>query len=303
MRSQPLFLALLLALALGGGCRSAPPGPAEGDSPYRRQETPAAPSIGFFLAEFDASLRAWTRLRLTSNSDTDARTLRILEEDMRRRAIERRQELVDELEFGPPKNRPVAAAALGFTGDASVQGPLLNALSDEDAAVVQHALLALGLLGLPETPTAQIAHILRHHPEAWTRNNAAYALQRITLAGGREEGVATSCREALFDQEPGVRAQAASVLGILADESSLGALRDLLYDDYNLVAAAAAASVAHIGTLVVARKGEAARLLVDALGPASSSRRTRLLLELARLSGVSYGQDVQAWRDWAYRLP
>lgn len=300
---RPIPPTLLLAALLLPGCRSAAPGPDEPDSPYRRPDAPPPPTIGFFLAEFDASLRAWNRLRLTAGSDDDARTLRTLENEMAHRAAERRDELVDELEFGPPQSRPIAAAALGFTADPSVQGPLLNALADGEPQVVQHALLALGLLELPDTPTAQIGHLLRQHPDPWTRNNAAYALQRIALAGGRSEDIVASSRQALFDEEPGVRAQAAATLGVVADAGARERLQDLLYDDHNLVASAAAASLGRIATEHAEAKGPVARALVDALARVPPSRQARLLRELARLSDVPHGDDVQAWREWAYRLP
>ena len=163
--------------------------------------------------------------------------------------------------------------------------------------------MALGMLSLPDTPLSQITYLLRTHSDGWTRNNAAYALQRIVTAGRREEGIAAVCREALIDKEPGVRAQSASVLGILVDTESLQPLGDLLYDDENLVAFASATSLSRIGREHDASKGPAARALVEAMTRVKPSKQPHFRRELTRLSGTDYEDDLEAWRKWAYNMP
>jgi hypothetical protein len=294
---------ILLFLAAAWGCQSPQRDPLAEATPYTPPVPEEPDAIGFFLADFDASLRAWTRLELTASSEVDERRLRTLEQDMWRRASERVDELIDVLQFGAPKNREVAAAALGFSGQPSAQGPLLAALSDSEPVVVQHALLRLGLLALPDTPCAQICYHLRNHPDPWTRNNAAFALQRIVQAGGRAEGVLEACREGLYDPEPGVRAQTAACLGLLVDTESLTPLGDKLFDDTPLVVGAAAASLSRIAREKLEHKGVVARLLADALDRVDPAQRRSLIHQLERLSGLDLGTEARDWKEWAYRLP
>ncbi len=298
------LLPLCFVLVLSCGCKSTDSTARDGvGTPY----VPPAPlpddSIGYFLAQIDKSLQHWSELKLGSRGPRQDLTLQALEESLRRRSVERQDELVRELEAGPPTNREIAAVALGFTGDPAVLSPLLAALLDPDPGVAQKAVLGLGILALPETPLSEIAGLLSRDPDAWTRNNAAFALHRIVSAGGRLEGLELTLEEALLDSEPGVRAQAASTLGLLGTPDAIQSLGALLTDSTSLVAAAAASSVVSIGRLHPEKKGEAARVLADALDRVSSSQRTLLVRELSRLSGKDLGPDTAPWREWAYRMP
>ncbi len=268
------------------------------------------PSVGYYLTDLDNQLKAWTNLKLTANSNRDRRILRGLERELTQVTARRQDDLLAQLESGYPKNRAVAAVALGFTGDTAVVSPLLNALADPDPEVVNNALLGIGVLASPDTPLAQLCYVLNTDPDAWTRNNAAYAMQAIVYANVVERGappeddcVLEACRDALIDSEPGVRAQAASILGILLDEESLQPLGDLLYDEVPLVSKAAAASLANIGRKRMESKGAVGRLLVNALERVKPSQRAYIITQLQRVSAEDYGDDTELWVEWAYRLP
>lgn len=295
-----LLAPLLLAL---GGCASS--GSAEPETrPFVPLPDPEPESIGFFLTEFDASVRAWTNLELGARSERDRRTRRGLEKEMGERARKRQEELLAELQTGPPKNRAVAAVALGFTRDPAMVGPLYAALSDPSSDVVHNALLGLGRLASPDTPQTEICYLLRNDPDAWIRNNAAYALQAIVAAGAPAGDLTrSSAREGLSDEEAGVRAQCASVLGLAKEAAATGELGDLLYDTTPLVAAAAATALATIGRDVPEAKGRCARLLADALARVGAVQKAFLIDELARMSDQHFGDDAQGWQDWARRLP
>lgn len=297
--------ALLLALLAGlAGCASSADEPEGEPSPFVPLPDPEPDSIGFFLTEFDASVRAWTNLVLAGRTERDRRMLRGLEKEMAQRAARRRDELLDELEGGPPTNRAVAAVALGFTGDPGVMSPLYDALSDQDGDVVHSALLGLGKLGDPSTPPAEICYLLRNDPDPWIRNNAAYALQSIVSAGAPASAlVVRSCREALLDDEAGVRAQCAVVLGQAVVADAVDELGDMLYDEKELPAAAAASALARIGREHLESKGRCARLLADGLDRVDEERRPVLLRELEVLSEASLGDEAEPWREWAYKLP
>lgn len=291
----------VLLLALITGCQAG--ASVQESEPFVPPVAPETESIGYFLANYDKSLRRWTDLKLSPATQRDLRTLRALEASLKRRALDRQDELVTELETGPPSNREVAAVALGFTEDPAVLSPLLASLEDPSPSVVQKTLLGIGLLEDPATPMAQLLFLLGTANDPWTRNNAAYALHCIVAVGGRDPELAEVCREALIDDEPGVRAQAASVLGMLHDAESITYLGDLLQDEVNLVVQAAMTALVRIGREHHEEKGQVARILVDALDRVEEDQRPRLVYELSLLAERNFGDDTEPWREWAYRMP
>jgi len=297
--------AFVLGTILGASaCQSAPDEDELGESsPYTPSADTDPDPIGYFLTQYDKSLQRWNELKLNAKTEREFRALNALERNMTKRSKDRELELVVELETGPPANREVAAVALGFTGNPAILSPLVAALSDPVEPVVQKALLGIGILASPDTPTAQITYLLLQHPDPWTRNNAAYALACIVASGSRPDGLADDCRDALVDEEPGVRAQIASVLGMLEDPDAVPILSDLLYDDVRLVFSASATALATIGRGVDSRKGTCARALADALDRVDSRRRERVLDELMRLGERNLGEESEEWLEWAYRMP
>lgn len=296
-------LALVLAAALG--CQS--PG---GQAPARGEPEPYVPlpdeepeTIGYFLTRFDRSLLQWSELKLAASSARDQNALVALEANMEKRADERRDELLAELETGAPVNRRIAAAALGFTHDPTVLGALVATLGENDPELVQKSLLAIGVLAMPETPIAGIEDRLRNDKDPWTRNNAAFACLALARAGNESPALAAACRAGLADPEPGVRAQCASALGVMADRDSAAVLGDMLMDRENLVALACAAALAHIGREHAELKGTAARSLAGALESVPADRRAHLLGALRLLSDANLGEDARPWLEWAVKLP
>ncbi len=297
---------LLLVLCAAVSCQAA----RGEESEAARESEPFVPlpeeepaSIGFFLTQYDRSLEDWSRLKLDASSAREQRALDALERNLEKRARERREELLDAFESGPLAQRRIAAAALGFTQDPSMLSPLLSGVTDPDPEVVQRSLLGIGVLGLPDTPLAEIRFRLLQDPDPWTRNNAAFALLRIASRDGRGELLAETCRAGLLDSEPGVRAQCASALGILSDEQATDALADLVYDEANLVALAAVSALARIGREHAQLKGRVARSLVEALDRVRADRRNHLLGALVWMSDQNLGVETDPWREWAQRLP
>jgi HEAT repeat protein len=292
-------LALVLS-ALAGGCTASKEEP-EGE-PYVPPPAPEEDTVGFFLTRLDNELKAWMNLKLGAETPAELRMLRGLELELTQATTKRKEDLLTELESRSPTNRGVAAIALGFTNDDAVVGPLLNALADPDPLVENNALVGLGVLASPSTPLGRICHILASDTDPWTRNNAAYAMAAVIAAGGRDACTVPTCRDALIDAEPGVRVQAATILGMLGDRSSVTALGDLLFDEQSLVARAAAAALGAIARAELQELGTVGRNLVDA-----AVRRPDLsdafLVELRRLSTIDYGDDLERWTEWAYRLP
>jgi len=259
--------------------------------------------LGYFLAEFDESLHQWSELKLVAGNLREQSTLQALEQSMHDRARKRRDELLATLETGAPLNRRIAAAALGFTRDPTVLGPLLATLDEPDPELVQKALLGIGILAQPETPPEALRSPLLDAPDEWTRNNAAFALLAVASAGASSPELARTCRSGLIDPSPGVRAQCASALGVLADAEAVPALSGLLQDEANLVALAASVSLARIGQEHPEQKGSVARALAGALEPARAERRTQLLGALRWLARTDFGENARPWLEWAHKMP
>lgn len=300
-------LLLLASLSLTACVNSPEKAPPEGFLPAIEgglHEEQLPDSIGFLLTEFDRRLSTWSSLKNEKRNEGDALKVNLLHEEMQRKAKKELARLVHTLETDQArKNREVAAAALGFSAEPAALNPLLAALNDEENSVIQKALFGLGILASEETPTPQISYLMTSHPDPITRTNAAYALLRLAERGVRDEEMIPDCRSALYDSEAGVRVQAAGILGILKDAESVDALGDLLSDKVNLVAKAAAYSLASIGMDQADQKAKVARLLVDAYERSTPRRRPFIRENLALLAENDLGPELGSWIDWAYRLP
>ena len=302
MSTHRIPLALLPALVLLSSACATPPEEPEGE-PYTPPAIQEPDSIGYYLTQLDNQLQEWSELKLEGRTEQDWRTLRALEQVLNQTTLKRKDDLLAELDSPSPSNRSIAAIALGFTRDEEVASPLLNALADPNDLVSHNALLGLGVLASPTTPLARICFILANDPDPYTRSNAAFAMGAIVEAGGRDECTVETCRDALIDENPGVRAQAATILGLLFDHESIQPLGDLLYDDIPLVARASAAALSSIGRRKVEEKGKVARLLMDAASRRAPKYSDLILGEVRRLSDKNYGDDLELWTEWAHRLP
>lgn len=325
MNNQPLLrgpLAVLAAfLILVAACQSAKP---KADPPASdpaaalpagdgREPVPYDPRIwdkgppdplGAFLAELDKSMRAWTNLTLTAQTASDRRKASMLQQDLMRRTDSRRQELVDELETGPPRNRAIAAGALGFSTVRDVQGPLVVALGDKYVDVVQNAALSLALQGQADTPLLPLLEVMQNHVNGQARSNAAYAVRTVLEAGApATEDVVKAARAGLLDIEPYAQAQSALLIAIAKDGESVTDLTELLSSDSSLVTRAAIQSLLALGRNDPKLMGPTARALVAGLRLAPVSMRPEVLRALVILSGHSYGEDEKEWSEWAQRLP
>ena len=304
LRVRP-WLALALALAVAA-CASSRSGESAEPKPYDPSATNLPErSIGYFLVDLDASVRAWNRLVLTASGEDEQRRATLLADDLTYRARKRKDDLLGQLETGPPFNRMVAAAGLGFSRDPDVVPPLLAALEDPEAEVVANALLGLALVASPETPTGGIAEHLRSGANTRLRSNAAYALREILEARGwsSDEVVLAAAREGLADPEPAVRAQCALLVAGLRDVESVERLGLIVHDKVPIAALAAGRALAFLGSREPRVKGASARALAGALDKVEPAVRSGLLRSLAALAEANYGRDSEAWVEWAHRLP
>lgn len=310
----PCTLVSALLALLGGACSTVPdkPGlagaaqPAEEEAPYvpLAQRSPDEErSVGKYLAELDAAIRAWMDKTWNASTREDRQKQDKLELYLEGEARRGQTELLVQLESGPLKNRIIAATALGFTRDPAVLSPLLGALEDPSSHVVQNALIGLSLLLSPDTPLERVAELMHPDREPELRGSAAYCARCLVEVGACGAGVLETARAGVVDSDPIVRSQSALILALLLDPDAILPLSMLLGDDVELVVAAAARSLAYVGREMPERKGDSARALTAALTEADKPLRTVLLRNLVALSEKNYGNDDEAWQAWSHRLP
>ncbi|HTF90661.1 MAG TPA: HEAT repeat domain-containing protein [Planctomycetota bacterium] len=313
------ILALALCSGLIGACQTTKlkdgdprqVGPPEAIDPAKAQpydphlldKGPPDP-LGAFLADLDKSIRAWTNLTLTAATPADRNKARGVQEALRRSVRERQKDLVDALETGPPRNRVIAAGALGFSDSKDVQGPLLVALKDQNTEVVQNAALSLALLQNAETPLEPLVEVFQGSSNPQARANAAYAIRNLLEAGAAPtEDVIKAARRSLVDSEPFAQAQGALILALAKDGESVPDLAELLHANSALVIGAATQALVALGRGDPKLLGPTARALVVGLGTCPDEQRPYLLRNLVLLSGHNYADDVKAWTEWSQRLP
>jgi len=294
----------LLLFPLLGACSTTP----EDEGPIEvRQfgpDTRTEASIGKYLADLSNAMTAWMNITLDASNERERSTKWGLETNLRESVRLRQGEILAELEAGPPQNRVIAAAALGFSEDPAVLSPLLAALDDRDPKVVSNALLGLTLLASPETPLPRIGELLRHGEDSKLRWSAANCSRTLIQAGADGSVILDDLRAGLTDlEEPVVRSQCALSLALLEDLDSIEALGGAVYDAVPLVSRAAAQGLVHLGRTVDTCKGEVARILVGALLDGDRELRVRVHRSLRELSGHDYGLDEEEWVKWSERLP
>lgn len=265
-------------------------------------------AIGFALAELDSSIQKWNSLVLTGDAAKDGPRLKYLEEAIRYRTNQSFEGLVDQVTTGPLINRQIAATALGFSGSPKALPPLLAAMLDSDSQVVANALLGLSILGLPDTPVGNIASKLSDRSQPTNvRVNAGRALRALRvgrLEGEERTSVLGAARSGLGDDEPSVAMNSALLLAELGDAESILAIAERLRHPSANVARAASRSLAYLGTIDATSKGPAVRALVACL-PHVDNRAVRpfVYVDLQRVAGKNYGDDVDQWLKYANTLP
>ncbi len=261
-------------------------------------------TLGMYLAQLDRSIQLWNQVFLNGDKIADRQRLASLHANIAHRTEKLFFEILTELDSGPPINRRIAAAALGFADDERALSPLLNALGDSDQEVVANALLGLAMLGDLRTPTESLAHCIEYGETSVIRNNAALATLEILRSGGKGgEEVVEAARLGLHDDDPGVRTQSALILAQQLDSVSIPDLSmQMAEDPIPSAAMSAARAVAYIGSREIRHKGRVARAMTAALSKVDGRVRESLLHDLRRLAGRNYAEE-EDWVTWAHKLP
>jgi hypothetical protein len=307
--SRTLFSAALLALASACGSagadpalpgfekldrgasaarvdRLSPQGPRAGEPTPADASTPApalaldqdALLIGEVIRDCDNHLRSWGVLmsqpRTTKNQDD----VRALSYALGAVVAKHRALLEDQCISGGPRNRGIATAALGFSGDASVLPLLMSNAADADPEIAAKALHAAVMR--PDATESMI-------------QNAAFALFQIAerTRADPDGSMESAFLELLRSPDALVRAQSALGLGLVRATASVPQITDLLEaDPLPAVRTAAAWSLGLIGM-----RGSTAPL-VRALADPDEVTAGTARGALARIHGKDHGPSAASWK-------
>ncbi|HET6204723.1 MAG TPA: HEAT repeat domain-containing protein [Planctomycetota bacterium] len=239
-RTRAAYVLLFLACA----CRSA-----ERREPYKPPPaTKQERAVGVVLTTLDNHLVAWNLAKLETPTTENLTRLHGIEVVIRTEARAQVEALLEQLRSGPPRNRRIAAAALGFAQDPRAVEALLEAAGDADGDLANNALVGLGALAAPSGPRTEgllpplepLFRMLEESTDGLRRTNAAFAIKRAVEAGARCPALRERLVAALADGEGGVRAQCAAALGALGDAATAEALLARSEDPDPVVRASAA---------------------------------------------------------------
>jgi hypothetical protein len=264
----------------------------------RKEQREREGQLGNLLKRFDDALEAYQRnLQLGSGADVQQK-VESLESLLEQESIRFQAKLLMLLGDEQPRPRWIAAAALGFTGDANVMEALRTRLSDPVARVRESAAFGLGQLSVPYTPVAPLERILFEDESLPVRRSAAWALVRLQQAKApRAEFVPIWPRllqgDALRLDEilalHGLRG-----IALLGEERFAPSAEPYLQHPRALIRQVAIIALARSGRV------QDAAAIVPFLSPQESAPNVRLTARkaLKHLTGnkVDHGFDLGAWR-------
>lgn len=259
------------------------------------EKDPQARKVGAVIVECDKHLRTWSELMSQPRDAANQDAIHILSVALGAVVAKNRALLEEQCIGGVPRNRGIATAALGFSGDPAVLPLLMNNAADPDVEIAAKALLAAGVLASPETPLAPLhnAAIRPDASEAMVRN-AAFALFQIAEKTRVDQngGLAMAFLDLLRAPDEQARAQSALGLGLIRASAALPEITDLLAADPTPgVRTAAAWALGQIGL----RASTSA--LIRALSDPDQITAGTARGALVRIHGRDYGASPAAWKS------
>lgn len=215
--------------------------------------------------------------------------------------------LIDQLRSPDPATCRLAAEELGKLGDRRALMPLVTLSINDDSAVADAAVTAVGLLGGIEA-LATLQSLIpdegptKHRPVPSRRRRAEPA------EAANERFAALSLL--IADPVPDVRAAALAAVGSLEDPRGMGLAVAGLHDVDPTVREAAARALGDLGTAIAVEAlltaiddpdAAVRRAAVDALGNAGDLRAVEALRELAEGSETADPETDAAVREAARR--
>lgn len=307
MRRLATAVSLLLASACGSApadpdaAAAAPGGAAAGASAGASGTAvpgigadPEARRVGALIQQADTHLRSWHALMGRPRDAGNLEDLQSMQFAIAAFVVKHRAMFEDQAIGGPPRNRGIATAILGFCGDATVLPILMNNAADADPQVAAKALLSIGVLGSPDTPVSPLLMAVER-PDATEEltSNAAFALFRLAdrLRADPDGGLEAGFLLLLRSPDASVRAQAALGLGLVRASAAVPQITDLLAaDPLPAVRTAAAWSLGLIGM-----RGST-EPLIRALADPDEVTAGTARGALTRIHGRDYGPAPASWR-------
>lgn len=253
-----------------------------------------AAAIGRLIVDCDQHLRAWSNAMAQARDPQNQELVTYTTQALGVLVAKNRSALENQAISGAARNRAIACAALGFSGDFSVTPLLLNGVSSGDAEVVSKALLGLGVLADPNTSMAPVrSAVFAVEADDSVHSNAAFALFQIAIKNQRDpDGSMGAILEALLrSPQPSVRSQAALSLGLIQANLAVPPITDLLAGDaVPDVRTAAAYALGQIGSTASTAP------LVAALRDPNELTAGAARAALVRIHGRDLGPDPDSWR-------
>ncbi|HEX9795221.1 MAG TPA: HEAT repeat domain-containing protein [Planctomycetota bacterium] len=287
-------------LAVLSACSSAGGDAADGELGGYRLE-PFQPGLaredlttGQMIFECERHLRAWQQALAAPRNKENLETVDFLERATTALVHRERLRLEAQAISGPPRNRAVASAALGFSRNPNSLSAIANNLSDSDPTVRANALLGVGIMASPDTPLEPIyAAVMDATSPDMVLRNAAYAGYRLASAGHEDTGgTLTAIFAPLLSHPEGpVRAQAASGLGLMRSTSMLPRLNTLATGDQDsMVRTAAVFALGEIGSAA------STKILIEALQDTNRLVAGTARGSLTKIHGKDLGSSPADWR-------
>jgi hypothetical protein len=308
--STNLAVALLVWLAGLCGCSSAPDQQTDPADPALIQEEKDRQARmaeaetrladpGRLLISLDQVLDRYLQYMLVGDPAGEGKNASKLRSYLEKTATEHFETLVHELdrpEF--PRNRAIAAGAIGFSKNPLALDPLLNALNATEPDVLSNATFGLGILADARTPPELLARVIESSSQSSEiRGGAAWSMLQIqeTVADA-EPYLAIWARVlggGLEANPPEVLVSAVRGLGLSRDAKYRGVVEPFVSHPTPLVRAAAAVALGRF------RDREALPALIALIGPAESNQNVRLASRKALQAlagGEDHGYDVEEWK-------
>lgn len=289
-------VAILAAAACGApGFRADKTDPPYTLEPYTPPPGRVALTTGELILECERHLRAWQEAMAAPRTAENQEAIAAIERALLAVVHREKNRLEEQATSGPPVNRAVASAALGFSNDAEVLPLLANNAADSHPAVRANALLGLGVLARPETPLRPI-HTAAVDPASTSEvlRNAAFAALRLASVLQSDQGgdLGATFAALLGSADPAVRTQAALGAGIVRAAHLVPQLTDLLTGDPQpQVRMAAAVALGNIGA------PGAAPALARALDDTDKLTRGAARAALVKIHGRDEGPTADDWRQ------
>lgn len=282
------------------------------------------------VSRLDQTLSQWYTAQFSSRTPADRELARNLADVLHSTVYKHFPDVLDFLLHGDSYQQKVAATAIGFarpeSSAESLPGavyqpsaesteyqmaiePLLDLLTSDDSQLVQNALLGLWRLRDSTTRLEPILRLVVESPNADVRANAALALTTI-LTPERAPDAIDVLLTATNDKAARVRVHAITALAMSKHPASAGRLLKLLDDPYELIQANAARALGILGERNNAGALVASLERLEKQTPSGKSRKTTdidnrrsflrgyLIESLQMISGETYGDDVESWREW-----